>query len=183
MGQPNGEDGLVVDVTRQYREDYKGWERDARMLCEREATGDMLVKREEEIRLRYEEDLRRDAIAGACENGGSGGGGMLGSRNGARRGLSLRMNSKSKLRSFVRVKRDKENQRESENDNGNNDDDNEMGLGRTMVTMVGKRKEYEGANANANANSGSSDVCMNTGVNVHVNAEGNERDLKYRRIG
>ena len=51
-------------------------------------------------------------------------------------------------------------------------------IGRMVVgrTMIGKRKEYEGANSN----SGSSYVCMNTGV--HVNAEKNERDLKYRRI-
>jgi ubiquitin-conjugating enzyme E2 T len=49
MGEPNAEDGLVADVTAQFKSNYEAWFLEAKQLTEREATDAQLIEREETI--------------------------------------------------------------------------------------------------------------------------------------
>jgi hypothetical protein len=46
MGEPNAEDGLVADVTEQFKTRYEEWVKDARRLTESVGTDDKLVELE-----------------------------------------------------------------------------------------------------------------------------------------
>jgi len=50
MGEPNAEDGLVAEVTEQFKSDHDGWLRDAKSLADKEATDAKLVDREEGVK-------------------------------------------------------------------------------------------------------------------------------------
>lgn len=50
LGEPNADDGLVADVTAQFKNDYQGWFLEAKQMTEMEATDAQLVAREEGIK-------------------------------------------------------------------------------------------------------------------------------------
>eukprot|EP00557_Chaetoceros_sp_GSL56_P006292 CAMPEP_0176500164 /NCGR_PEP_ID=MMETSP0200_2-20121128/13367_1 /TAXON_ID=947934 /ORGANISM="Chaetoceros sp., Strain GSL56" /LENGTH=256 /DNA_ID=CAMNT_0017898737 /DNA_START=30 /DNA_END=800 /DNA_ORIENTATION=- len=50
MERPNGDDGLVTEITAQFQNDYRGWCAQATSLAEKEATYEKLVEREEKIK-------------------------------------------------------------------------------------------------------------------------------------
>jgi hypothetical protein len=50
MERPNGDDGLVPEITAQFQNDYRGWCAQAKFLAEKEATDEKLVEREEKIK-------------------------------------------------------------------------------------------------------------------------------------
>ena len=63
MGEPNAEDGLVADVTEQFKSHHQLWFAEAKRLTEVEATEAKLVEREEAIRvanLSRSQDLLED---------------------------------------------------------------------------------------------------------------------------
>lgn len=47
MGEPNAEDGLVAEVTAQFKNDYEGWYQEAMLSAGKEATDAKLIDREE----------------------------------------------------------------------------------------------------------------------------------------
>ena len=50
MEQPNAEDGLVMEVTEQYKNNYEAWRRDALQMTKDEATNDKLIVLEKSYR-------------------------------------------------------------------------------------------------------------------------------------
>lgn len=61
MERPNGDDGLVPDITAQFQNDFRGWCAQAKFLAEKEATDEKLVEREEKIK---ESVLKEEANQG-----------------------------------------------------------------------------------------------------------------------
>lgn len=57
MGEPNGEDGLVAEITSQFKRDREGWICEAKSMTEREATEEKLLRMEES--LKGENDLAK----------------------------------------------------------------------------------------------------------------------------
>jgi ubiquitin-conjugating enzyme E2 T len=47
MGEPNAEDGLVAEVTEQYKKNFDSWHNDAKKLTLKEATDDKLISLEQ----------------------------------------------------------------------------------------------------------------------------------------
>ena len=50
MGEPNGEDGLVAEITSQFKRDREGWICEAKNMTEREATEEKLLRMEESLK-------------------------------------------------------------------------------------------------------------------------------------
>ena len=58
MGEPNAEDGLVADVTAQFRSNYEAWFLEAKQLTEREATDAQLINKEEMMKTSMNESIQ-----------------------------------------------------------------------------------------------------------------------------
>ena len=59
LESPNPDDGLMPDITAQYKRDLEGWKREARARCERDAKGDNGVGEEEEEEEEGEENGKK----------------------------------------------------------------------------------------------------------------------------